>query len=206
MSLTRIIAIAAVAGIAAYQVPKLAPDLVERLTQQAAAPVQQPSGPAQIIQVTPPPEPALSPLSPVSRPAEGPKVRKVAGGNVSGTGGVTIPAGAGGHYFAQVRINGALVDVMVDTGATAVAISKTTASRLAISPSPEDFIVPIDTANGRVGAAVVKLQEVRLGSISVRDVKAFVLPDQALGTDLLGMSFLGRLRISVDNNEMVLRQ
>ena len=92
-------------------------------------------------------------------------------------------------------------------GATVVSLTQDTARQLSIFPLPEDYTATMRTANGVVRAAPVTLREVRLGTISVRQVKAVVMPDRALGTNLLGMSFLGHLSsFTVGNDEMVLRQ
>jgi aspartyl protease family protein len=201
VSLLRLLVLAAVLGFAAYQVPKFAPQMLERMAQTAAEP-DQASGPARIIEVAPPVASAPPPPAP-----EPPAPRKIAGGNSSGGGGVTLQAGPSGHYSAEVRINGTRIGMMVDTGATVVSLTQETARRLSIFPLPEAYTATMHTANGVVYAAPVMLAEVRLGNISVRQVQAVVMPPKVLGTDLLGMSFLGRLsRFTVGNNEMVLRQ
>jgi aspartyl protease family protein len=42
--------------------------------------------------------------------------------------------------------------------------------------------------------APVRIRELRVGDIAVRDVEAVVVPEGRLGTSLLGMSFLRRLK------------
>lgn len=105
-----------------------------------------------------------------------------------------LQADSAGHYTANAVINGRPVDVLVDTGATTVAISSETARRLGLSVPNSAFTVPVDTANGRVMAAAVTLDEVRIGEVSVRHVGALVLPADILGTSLLGMTFLNGLQ------------
>ena len=56
-----------------------------------------------------------------------------------------------------------------------------------------DYMWPIQTANGRGRAAKVSLDMIEVGGVMVRDADAFVLPDAALTTSLLGLSFLSRL-------------
>jgi aspartyl protease family protein len=205
VSLIRLLVFAAILAFAAYQVPQFAPQLIERMASQPETVPQadQSPGPARVIEVAPPPV-ASAPPPAAPEPSQ---PRKIAGGNASGTGGVTLQAGPSGHYSAEVRVNGARVEMMVDTGATVVSLTETTARRLSIFPLPEAYTATMHTANGIVHAAPVMLTEVRLGNISVRQVQAVVMPDRALGTDLLGMSFLGRLsRFTVGNNEMVLKQ
>ena len=63
------------------------------------------------------------------------------------------------------------------------------------------------TANGTVKAARTRLAMVELGGLIVRDVDAMVLPDEALSENLLGQSFLSRLkRFEYANGKMVLEQ
>lgn len=201
MTLFRLLILAAVIGVAALQIPKFAPQMVEQFV--SAAPPSDPveaSGPARIIAVAPPP-PAPAPVAEPRLP------RKIAGGNSSGGGGVTLRIGPDGHYSTQARINGVRVDVLVDTGASMIALTEETARKLSIFPSASAYTMTIRTANGTVSAAPVMLREVRIGSVSVRQVEAAVMPGKVLGTNLLGMSFLNRLsRFTVGNSEMVLRQ
>lgn len=118
-----------------------------------------------------------------------------------------LRADARGHYVAEFRLNNMRVQAMIDTGATTVAINESTARRAGVQLSRSDFIHPVDTANGRVMAARAMLDEVRIGAVRVRDVEALVLDDRALGTVLIGMSFMGRLRgFSHENGTLVLRR
>lgn len=97
--------------------------------------------------------------------------------------------------------------MMVDTGATTVALTEATARRLGIRPARTDFRYPVATANGTVMVALVELGDVRVGGITVRDVAATVVPGDALRTNLLGMSFLGRLsRFEMAGDQLVLHR
>lgn len=120
---------------------------------------------------------------------------------------VTFDADRSGHFLAQAVINGHSVAMMVDTGATTVALSEATARRLGIRPARGDFTLPVSTANGVVMVAPVRLDEVKVGGIGIRDVAATVAPGDALGVDLLGMSFLGRLsRFEIAGGQLVLHR
>jgi aspartyl protease family protein len=105
----------------------------------------------------------------------------------------TLRADGQGHFVVDATINGRPIEAMVDTGATIVALTAGTARRLGINPARSEFTMPIATANGVVAAAPVRLAEVRVGGIKVRDVAAVVVPDDGLPVNLLGMSFLCRL-------------
>jgi|SRR5262245_2904851 len=98
-----------------------------------------------------------------------------------------------GHFIADPNINGTRVSMLVDTGASVVALSAEDASRIGMRPLPADFTVPISTANGVALAAPVMLREIAIGGIVVRDVRAVVMPRGRLNGSLLGMSFLRKL-------------
>lgn len=106
---------------------------------------------------------------------------------------VSLRADIRGHFEVDARINGTPVPVMVDTGATSVALRYEDAVRLGLRPLPSEFDVPIATANGTTKAARVTLGEVRIGDVRVSKVEALVVPARALTTNLLGMSFMKRL-------------
>jgi aspartyl protease family protein len=112
-----------------------------------------------------------------------------------------------GHFNAEARINGSAVEVIVDTGASLVAINSDTARRLGIAPAQSAYTGRARTANGVVAVAPVTLSEIRLGEIILHDVEASVIPSEALDTNLLGMSFLRRLSgFRVDRGELILTQ
>lgn len=125
----------------------------------------------------------------------------------SGYGAVELTPEAGGHYFANVEIEGAQLRMMVDTGATVAALSYDDADRIGLRPTPSDFNVPVQTANGVAHAARARLRDVRIGSVSLRDVDALVLPRAIASQSLLGMSFLKRLSgFGYEAGRLVLRQ
>ena len=112
-----------------------------------------------------------------------------------------------GHFVTNAKMNGRNVEVLVDTGATSVAINKKTARRLGIMLKPSDFKYTVNTANGSTMAAGAVIDRIQIGNVTVRNVQAAVLDDKALGSTLLGMSFLGKLSsFEVKNQEMLLVQ
>ena len=119
---------------------------------------------------------------------------------------VPLSADASGHFSTDVRINGKFVKGLVDTGATIIALPLDEARLLGIDPTPASYTAPIQTANGRVMAARVTLNEVRIGPISVPGVEAVVVP-QGLNVTLIGMSFFNRLqKFEMSGRTLVLRQ
>jgi aspartyl protease family protein len=98
-----------------------------------------------------------------------------------------------GHFWADAQVNGGHpIHFLVDTGATAVALTATDARSLGIDPTSLDYRYTVTTANGPARAAAVKLTDVSVDHAHVEDVQAFVI-DQGLQTSLLGMTYLGRL-------------
>lgn len=125
----------------------------------------------------------------------------------SGGGGgavIVLPAGSGGHFMAEGRINGAAVRFMVDTGATSVAMSEAEARRLGLDYR-SGRAGYASTANGAVPTWHLKLASVQIGEVEVHDVDASVLP-AAMPYVLLGNSFLNRFRMRRDNDVMVLER
>ena len=98
-----------------------------------------------------------------------------------------------GHYWAEARIDGQeAVRLMVDTGASLVALTRDDAARLGLSLSADDFTAQVATASGAVRAAPVRLRSVAVAGASVEAVDALVV-EAGLPHSLLGMSYLGRL-------------
>ena len=120
---------------------------------------------------------------------------------------LAVARGRDGHFHADAVIGGIRVEFLVDTGASVVALTSADAARLGITPSPRDFTIPMQTANGVVRAARVRLARVDIGPLTVSDVTAVVMPPQALASNLLGMSFLSRLRrFEFRTGQLVLEQ
>jgi aspartyl protease family protein len=113
---------------------------------------------------------------------------------------VVIPMGTGGHFVTDGSINGRAVRLMVDTGATAVAVSRADAERLGIdlrqAPS-----VTAHTAGGPVLVQAITLARLRLGAIELSNVAAVVTPDP-MPHVLLGNSALSRFQMRRENDVM----
>jgi aspartyl protease family protein len=124
------------------------------------------------------------------------------------TGEIRIPADGVGQFLTDAEINGARISrMMVDTGATLVALSYEDASAAGIFPMPADYKYQVSTANGVAHVARVKLTDVRIGNIVVHDVDAVVGERGALSGSLLGMTFLSKLsRFSVESGALALKQ
>ncbi len=112
-----------------------------------------------------------------------------------------------GHFRVDARVDGRRLDFMVDTGASLVTLRESDAAYLGIRPMPVDYRATVSTANGKVKAAPARLSRIEIGDITVFDVPALVLPDEALSQNLLGVSFLSKLRrYEYANGRLVLEQ
>jgi aspartyl protease family protein len=98
-----------------------------------------------------------------------------------------------GQYHLDTIVEGSAVTMLLDTGASVVALSTEDAAKAGIQPMPDEFRSSVMTANGVVAAAPVRIREIRVGTIVARDVDAVVLPPGKLAQSLLGMSFLRRI-------------
>ncbi|MEM7218155.1 MAG: TIGR02281 family clan AA aspartic protease [Pseudomonadota bacterium] len=118
---------------------------------------------------------------------------------------LTISADELGQYRVRGAINGHFLTLLVDTGASVVALSSATAERLGIDYlSGEEGVV--ETANGRATSYFVVLDQVTVGEISRRNVRAAVVRGFYPTDVLLGMSFLGGLRMTEQQGVLSLSQ
>ena len=115
---------------------------------------------------------------------------------------VTLKRGLDGHYRAEALINNVKVDVLVDTGATGVAISQKVADKLQLKSLQA---VRTMTANGDTVSYMVRLDSVKVGGVEAKNVAATIAPGLD-GDVLLGMSYLGRMDVRLFNNEMTIKQ
>lgn len=122
-------------------------------------------------------------------------------------GGTLVIAGdARGHFRASTTIDGRHLSMLVDTGASLVILSAEDADTIGIRPLASAFTSPVSTVNGTILAAPIRLRELRVGDITVRDVEALVVPRERLWSSLLGMSFLRRLRgFEIAGNRLTLK-
>jgi len=122
-------------------------------------------------------------------------------------GSVTAPPDALGRFRVAGNIDGRRIDFMIDTGASVVALTEDDAANLGIHPRERDNTVLLKTANGTVRGAPVRLDMIEVGDVMVRDVAAVVLPSGALSDNLLGLTFLSRLRhYEYSGGRMILEQ
>lgn len=146
---------------------------------------------------------ANAPMTKSSEPAVSAAGQAAPPARYTGTRGTTLQADARGHFFGVFTINGRKERGMIDTGASSVAINLSIAQRLGFARKDLDFRHVVDTANGKVRAAAVRLDSVEIGGVRVANVGAMVLEDKSLSGMLVGMTFLrGLSSYQVDGNQM----
>jgi aspartyl protease family protein len=120
---------------------------------------------------------------------------------------VEIKAGAHGHYFARAEVNGRPIAVLVDSGASVVALTDDDARRAGVLVRSSDYTQRVSTANGFARVAPVVLDRISIGAITVRNVPAAVTQPGSLATSLLGMTFLARLqRVDIRSGTLLLQE
>ncbi len=110
-----------------------------------------------------------------------------------------------GMYSSAGSINNHSVDFVVDTGASLIAMNEQQAKRLGIDFRLTGKPGQVATASDIESAYQVKLNTVKLGKIMLRNVDAVVLEGTHPNPALLGMSFLGRLKMESNGKAMVLK-
>lgn len=151
-----------------------------------------------LFETTPDVDPTASADTPQSAQAKRPAAER---------GTVALPAGAYGHFQTDAEINGRTIGVMVDTGASLVALTYDDARRAGIFVNPADFTGIAQTANGTARVAPVTISRIEIGDITVRNVAGVVSERGKSDRTLLGMSFLGRLsRVEMRSGTLVLQE
>jgi aspartyl protease family protein len=109
-----------------------------------------------------------------------------------------------GYFYADVQINGAPLHMLVDTGATGIALSRDDARMAGIAVSIGMNDVVGESADGVIKGEQVMLDRVTLGDKTVEGLPAIVLNNG--GQSLLGQSFLSKFAsVHIEGDKMVLR-
>jgi len=119
---------------------------------------------------------------------------------------LVIDRSSDGQFHVAADVDGRRMDFLIDTGASSIALRESDAARLGIHPSRREYSGRASTANGVVAVAPVELNRVDIGTLTVRNVRAVIFPDEALGQNLLGMSFLSHVRWEHRDGRLVLDQ
>jgi aspartyl protease family protein len=119
---------------------------------------------------------------------------------------VELARGRAGDFPITMKVNGAKVGMILDTGASAVMLTHDAAKAAGLPLELLSYTVSLETANGRTHAAPVTIDRLAIGNIIERAVPALVVPSGQLKTNLLGMTFLNRLESwQVKGDRLLLR-
>jgi len=132
-----------------------------------------------------------SPL-PASEPSSGPGSQRI-----------VLTAGLGGHYMTEGKVNGRSVQFLLDTGATAVALSETEAKRIGLRYE-NGRPIRMSTANGETTGHVIQINSLRIGDVTSYNVTAVVTPME-MPFALLGNTFLARFNLQRENDRLILQ-
>ena len=119
---------------------------------------------------------------------------------------IEVPVGPDGHFHLTAQINGTPIRLIVDTGASSIALGPRDAARIGIDPDQLAYVGEARTANGTVETAPVTLDSVAFGEIHDSRVPAMVLKSD-LEQSLMGMSYHSRFaRVSIEGNRLILER
>lgn len=119
-------------------------------------------------------------------------------------GDVVLERADDGHFYADVTVAGATRSMLVDTGASLIALTAEDAVAMGVQWDEAD-VRPIGSgASGAVYGVPVMLDSVQLGVLEAKKVEAVVVPN-GLGISLLGQSFLSQIdKVAIDQDNMLL--
>jgi aspartyl protease family protein len=137
------------------------------------------------------------PTGPQSAPAPAAAAVSTAPGEMKET---VLERSAGGHFYANVEVNGELVRFLVDTGATSVALTERDAERIGLPLNRGNYQTVGMGAGGPVRGQMVKLDKVSLDGKEVRGLTGTVLEGGDM--NLLGQDYLGQFSVEMRGGRM----
>ncbi len=114
-----------------------------------------------------------------------------------------LRADPSGHFRTPVLVNGQSVEMVVDTGASTIALTEADAARIGIAVEPGGYDVVGSGAGGPVRGQRVTLDRVSVGGREVRGLSGAVI--EGLGVSLLGQNYLSQTGVEISGGELVLR-
>ena len=109
-----------------------------------------------------------------------------------------------GHFYAAVDVDGTPIRLMVDTGASMIALSAADARKLGFDWNASELQHVGRGVNGDVMGKPVKLDSVMVGDLQADNVEAVIIPE-GLDVSLLGQSFLSRVdNVQIEGDRMTL--
>jgi aspartyl protease family protein len=106
----------------------------------------------------------------------------------------------GGHFYANVEVNGQLVRFLVDTGASGVALTEADAERIGLDFDRGSYEQVGVGASGPVNGKFVTLDKVSLDGKTAHGVEGAILEGSDIS--LLGQNYLGRFSVEMRGDTM----
>lgn len=116
-----------------------------------------------------------------------------------------VPRSPDGHYYLTLTISDQPIEFLVDTGATNVVLSREDAAKLGLDPQNLVYTGQAQTANGTVPTSRVRVEDVLLGPWQDPSLSVWVNGGDMQGS-LLGMDYLGRYRIEISGDRLILQR
>jgi aspartyl protease family protein len=147
-------------------------------------------------------EPRAAEFSGATAPATSPVLVDLVQADQWQGGQVVLPRQDDGHFYTRANIDGEPVRMLVDTGASVVALTAADAEALGFSWDDSD-LKPIGRgANGVINGLQVRIGRMDVDGIEAQNVDAAIIPD-GLDVSLLGQSFLSKVsNVQISGNEM----
>jgi aspartyl protease family protein len=108
------------------------------------------------------------------------------------------------HFYADADVDGKSIRFLVDTGASAIALTEQDAQKLGLNPDRQQYELIGQGASGLVRGKFVKLLEIQVGDIRQQDATVAIVEGSTVS--LLGQPFLEQLdEIVIRKDTMLLR-
>jgi len=109
-----------------------------------------------------------------------------------------------GHFYAKVKVDGSDYRMLVDTGATVVALTGEDARAMGLAWDPNAVAPVARGAGGAVYGVTTTIPDMTVGDFEARDVQAVIIPE-GLGISLLGQSFLSHVpKVDIADDKLTL--
>ncbi|ANC50341.1 aspartyl protease-like protein [Aurantiacibacter atlanticus] len=109
-----------------------------------------------------------------------------------------------GHFYADVVVDGTTARMMVDTGASVIALTGEDAAAMGLYWDASEVGPVARGASGAVHGVQTRLNRVTVGNFEAHDVEALIIPE-GLGISLLGQSFLSTVQsVEIADDRMML--
>jgi aspartyl protease family protein len=117
-------------------------------------------------------------------------------------GAISFPVSSDGHYYIRAEVNGSPIMFLADTGASHIVLSPADAEKLGIRIDELRFDRFYETANGTVRGSSIRIDDLRIGELHFKEIRASV-NEAEMGNSLLGMDFFRRLKSYEVKNDVL---